>query len=67
VEALLYAQYLIMEQHGFLLNYMKQIKVFRTVFNKVFIKVFERDLGEFNLETEDGFNLLQENGFLIRI
>jgi hypothetical protein len=45
---------------------MKQIKIFRTVFNKVFIKVFERDLGEFNLETEDGFNLLQENGFLIR-
>jgi hypothetical protein len=46
---------------------MRQIKVFRTVFNNVFIKVFERDLGEFNLETEDGFNLLQENGFLIRI
>jgi hypothetical protein len=66
VAALYHAQYLIMAQHGFLLNYMKQIKVFRTVFNKVFIKVFERDLGEFNLETEDGFNLLQENGFLIR-
>jgi hypothetical protein len=46
---------------------MRQIKVFRTVFNNVFIKVFERDLGESNLETEDGFNLLQENGFLIRI
>lgn len=46
---------------------MKEYKAFRKVFGKVFIRVFERDAGVFNLELENGFNLLQEDGSLIKI
>lgn len=41
------------------------MKIFRGVFSKVFRKVFNEDAQQENLETEDGFNLLQENGDLI--
>jgi hypothetical protein len=40
-------------------------KVFRPVLNQVFTKTFDADDTFDNLETEDGFNLLQENGDLI--
>jgi hypothetical protein len=40
-------------------------KVFQPVFEQVFIRVFESDDAVGNLETEDGFNLLQENGDLL--
>ena len=40
-------------------------KVFHKVFEQVFVRVFEADRAFHNLETEDGFNLLQENGDLI--
>lgn len=39
--------------------------IIRPVFRKVFRKVFNEDEQQGNLETEDGFNLLQENGELI--
>jgi len=41
------------------------MKIFRKVFSKVFRKVFDEDAQQSNLETEDGYNLLQENGELI--
>ena len=41
--------------------------VFRTVFSKIMIKVVDRDAAVFNLETQDGFNLLQEDGSFIKI
>lgn len=40
-------------------------KVLQPVFTQVFKRVFESDDAVSNLETEDGFNLLQENGDLI--
>jgi len=40
-------------------------KVLHKVFEQVFVRVFEADRTFHNLETEDGFNLLQENGDLI--
>tara|TARA_S200002703_G_C3800562_1_gene247386 strand:+ start:4087 stop:4218 length:132 start_codon:yes stop_codon:yes gene_type:complete len=41
------------------------MKILRPIFGKIFFQVFNTDLKEDNLETEDGFNLLQENGDLI--
>jgi hypothetical protein len=40
-------------------------RVLQPVFEQVFKKVFDADRTFVNLETEDGFNLLQENGDLI--
>ena len=40
-------------------------KVFQPVLQKVIERVMEADETFDNLETEDGFNLLQENGDLI--
>lgn len=40
-------------------------KVFQPVFSQVIQNVYEADQTFDNLETEDGFNLLQENGSLI--
>ena len=42
-------------------------RIFDPVFNKVFRKTVDSDREFVNLETEDGFNLLQENGSLIGI
>ena len=39
--------------------------IFRSVFRKVFVNIFNRDVDQGILETEDGFNLLQEDGSLI--
>lgn len=36
-------------------------------FNKIFRPIFYRDSSVNNLETEDGFNLLQENGDFILV
>jgi len=44
---------------------MNSIPVFSTIFGKVFRKIFDADVQFGNLETEDGFNLLQEDGGLI--
>jgi hypothetical protein len=40
-------------------------KILQPVFEQVFKTVYEADQTYFNLETEDGFNLLQEDGNLI--
>ena len=40
-------------------------KVLQPVFEQVFKRPFEADQTFYNLETEDGFNLLQEDGGLI--
>lgn len=40
-------------------------KVFQPVLKQVFTETFDADDTFDNLETEDGFNLLQENGSLI--
>lgn len=40
-------------------------KVLQPVFEQVFIRVFESDDAVGNLVTENGFNLLQENGDLL--
>ena len=40
-------------------------KILQPVFEQVFKTVYEADQTYFNLETEDGFNLLQENSNLI--
>ena len=40
-------------------------KILQPVFEQVFKTVYETDQTYFNLETEDGFNLLQEDGNLI--
>jgi hypothetical protein len=40
-------------------------RIFQPVLEQVFKKVFDADRTFANLETEDGFNLLQENGGLI--
>lgn len=40
-------------------------KTLQPVFEQVFKTVYEADQTYFNLETEDGFNLLQENKNLI--
>ena len=40
-------------------------QVLQPVFTQVLKRVFESDDSVSNLETEDGFNLLQENGGLI--
>ena len=40
-------------------------KVLQPVFEQVFKNVYEADQTFYNLETEDGFNLLQEDGNLI--
>lgn len=42
-------------------------KVLQPVFRFVFIRVFEADPTYYNLEMEDGFNLLQEDGNLINL
>jgi hypothetical protein len=42
-------------------------KVLQPVLEQVFRFVFEADQTYYNLETEDGFNLLQENGNLIKL
>lgn len=41
------------------------MKILKPIFSKIFFQVFNTDLKEDNLETENGFNLLQENGDLI--
>jgi peptidoglycan biosynthesis protein MviN/MurJ (putative lipid II flippase) len=46
--------------------------IFRSIFrekafNKIFSPVFDKDPSANNLETENGFNLLQENGDFILI
>jgi hypothetical protein len=40
-------------------------KVFEPVFSQVIKNVYEADETYFNLELENGFNLLQESGDLI--
>lgn len=42
-------------------------QILKPVFEQVFKRVFESDDSVDNLETEDGFNLLQENGDLINL
>lgn len=44
---------------------MNSISIFNPIFRKIFRKVFNTDPHFDNLETEDGFNLLQEDGSLI--
>jgi hypothetical protein len=44
---------------------MNSIRILHPIFHKVFRKVFNADIHFGNLETEDGFNLLQEDGNLI--
>lgn len=44
---------------------MNSIDIFRPIFQNVFVKIFDADEHFGNLETEDGFNLLQESGDLI--
>jgi hypothetical protein len=42
-------------------------KILQPVFKQVIERVIESDNSVDNLETEDGFNLLQENGDLINL
>lgn len=44
---------------------MNSKKIFDPVFRKIFRKVFDGDQQYYNLETEDGYNLLQEDGSFI--
>jgi hypothetical protein len=44
---------------------MNSIRILHPIFHKIFRKVFNADIHFGNLETEDGFNLLQEDGNLI--
>ena len=46
---------------------MQKLTVFQMIFRKVFFRVIEHDAGVYNLETEDGFNLLQEDSSLINL
>lgn len=44
---------------------MNSINIIQPIFRKIFRRIFDSDIHWGNLETEDGFNLLQENGDLI--
>lgn len=44
---------------------MNSFPIFQPIFDNVFRNIFDADPRVGNLETEDGFNLLQENGDLI--
>lgn len=46
---------------------MNSINIFQPIFRKIFRKIFDADQHFGNLETEDGFNLLQEDGSLINL
>lgn len=44
---------------------MNSFPIFQPIFDNIFRNIFDVDPRVGNLETEDGFNLLQENGDLI--
>jgi hypothetical protein len=46
---------------------MNSIRILHPIFHKIFNRVFNADIHFGNLETEDGFNLLQEDGSLINL
>jgi hypothetical protein len=46
---------------------MNSVPILSPIFNKIFRSIFDADIHFGNLETEDGFNLLQENGSLINL
>jgi|DEB0MinimDraft_10_1074344.scaffolds.fasta_scaffold85261_4 hypothetical protein len=46
---------------------MNSIRILHPIFHKILSSVFNADLHFGNLELEDGFNLLQEDGSLINL
>jgi hypothetical protein len=46
---------------------MNSIRIFHPIFHKIFRNIFNADINFSNLETENGFNLLQENESLINL